>query len=199
MFTQLLAPPTCLGCGRTGANWCTDCKNTSPRACRRRLSSGLEVASTYSFEGPVRRAIIEWKEEGRRTAREVVAEWFRTGLTPLLAEYPDAVLVPVPSSGRSDRLRGSRLLYETVVEALPRANVAYLLRAVRERRDQQGLGMRERMRNLSESIAAHDVTRQTIILVDDLITTGATFRECERAILAQCSTFVCAFAIAHRN
>lgn len=199
MLTALLAPPSCLGCGRTGVDWCTDCQQTSRRASCRRLSSGLEVASTYSFEGPVRRAIIEWKEESRRAARHIVAEWFREGLTPLLHEHPDAVFVPVPSSASSDRVRGSRLLYETVMEAMPRANVAFLLHAVRARRDQQGLGHGERMRNLRDSIEAHAVPEQTIILVDDLITTGATFRECERAILAQCSTFVRAFAIAHRN
>ena len=167
--------------------------------CKLQLASGLEVTSLFAFEGPVRRVIIDWKEEGRRSARARVIQWLEAGLAPLLMAQPDRVLVPVPSSSRADRYRGGALLREALHSAVPHAEILPAIISARTRADQQGLSRSMRARNMHESMLAHAMDGRPALLVDDILTTGATLRECARAIWAQGTANVSAFTIARRS
>ncbi len=158
----------------------------------------VPVLTWFTFQGPVRRTIIDWKEEARRAARLRVEAWLAAGLQPLLARWPQALIVPVPSSPASERQRGGRLLTEAVLAVLPREQVCEQLRAVRPRADQAGLGRVQRERNLQGAMRWDGPRHGPLIVVDDIVTSGATMREALRAIGAPAMHGVMGFALARR-
>jgi predicted amidophosphoribosyltransferase len=108
---------------------------------------------------------------------------------------PPVVLVPVPSRGASRRDRGADLVGETVRRAadLHRRSggrpvrVASVLTLGRPVRDQSGLTAAQRHRNLSGAMRVRrgrdgDVTAQTCLVVDDILTTAATVGEAVRVL-----------------
>lgn len=196
-LTELLAPPTCSGCGAFGREWCADCAST-PRIDAR-VDLGFVVHATFRFDGPVRRTIIDWKDEARADARDRVVRWFREGLEPVLARFPDAIVVPVPSAASAVRRRGRSALADAVRAAVPCRRYCQQLVAVRARRDQSGLDRAQRQENLRGSMAWAGGTNTPIILVDDVCTTGATLRESAHAIRAAGAQVEAAFVIAFRE
>ncbi len=108
----------------------------------------------------------------------------------------DVVLVPVPSARRQVRARGHDPARRIALAAAGRlrragvpARVAPVLRLRRAVADQAGLGARQRRENLAGALAVcRDGPRLTdgarLVLVDDLITTGATLAEAARAMRA---------------
>ncbi|MFF8268728.1 ComF family protein [Streptomyces sp. NPDC016562] len=108
----------------------------------------------------------------------------------------DVVLVPVPSAARQVRARGHDPARRIALAAAGRlrragvpARVAPVLRLRRAVADQAGLGARQRRENLAGALVVRgDGARLTagarIVLVDDVITTGATLAEAARAVRA---------------
>lgn len=194
---ELLAPAACIGCAEPGPAWCARCAGVAPRPVRRDL--GITVHSRYAFDGPVRRVIIDWKDEARAEATAIVVRWFREALEPMVTMHPDAVIVPVPSSVAALRRRGGAVLVDAIRAAMPAAAVGDALVASARRRDQAGLNRRDRAANLAGSMRWIGDVDRPIILVDDLITTGATLRESVRAARAGGGHPLCACTIAFRE
>ncbi|WP_185032114.1 ComF family protein [Streptomyces candidus] len=113
---------------------------------------------------------------------------------PAVEETREAVLVPVPSVRRSVGARGHdpvrRIAYAAAAELRRsgvRARVAPVLRHRRAVGDQVGLGARERSANLAGALevvpGGHRLLASgEVVLVDDLMTTGASLAEAARAI-----------------
>lgn len=92
-----------------------------------------------------------------------------------------ALVVTAPTASRSWRTRG----YVPVMRMLRAAGIRVdsALVNARRREDQRGLTVNQRGRNLIRSIAADpELAGCTVILVDDVVTTGATISECIRAL-----------------
>jgi predicted amidophosphoribosyltransferase len=196
-MTQLLAPPTCAGCGAPGAPWCSSCDGVVGRQQWRDI--GIRVCTFHEFSGPVRRSIIDWKDENRREARMRVVAWFAQGLAPLVDADPDVVVVPVPASPQSERRRGAGVLIEALRLALPGSRVEPWLVSGRSRRDQAGLNRGARSANVLDSMRWVGPVDRQVIVADDVITTGATLRECARAMHAAGASPPVGFALACRE
>lgn len=195
---DLLATPACDGCGNPGRRWCGNCARIAPLPAR--IDVGLPVLALLTFEGPVRRSIIDWKERGNREAGERLARWLAQGLELAMVDIGSAVVVPVPPSRTARRRRGGDpLLALTRQAAAGRIPVLPWLASSRDRVDQAGLDRRQRERNLAGSLRWIGATDKTIILVDDVVTTGATLRECARAARAGGASRVSAVVIAQRE
>ncbi|MFF3727179.1 ComF family protein [Streptomyces erythrochromogenes] len=200
----LVLPVDCAGCGAARVLVCADCRGAlggavagpvrpSPRP------AGLPVVqAAAAYEGAVRAVLLAHKERGALPLAGVLgaalaAAVLAGGTGPGRGEV---ALVPVPSARRQVRARGHDPARRIALVAAGRlrragvpARVAPVLGLRRAVADQAGLGARQRRENLAGALAVRrDGARLTggarIVLVDDVVTTGATLAEAARAVRA---------------
>jgi ComF family protein len=164
------------------------------RRCRLRLQPLDGAFCAYEYAPPLSDAIARLKYEGRDELAAPLAGCFARGLEDRLTLPADAVVLPVPLYDRRLRERGfdqSWLLARGLCTSLPspRASaIPRLLRRTRHTAAQVGLGRLARERNVEgafavpsargrERIFGHDV-----VLIDDVLTTGATLRAAAAAL-----------------
>jgi len=158
----------------------------------------LSVAGAASYEGAVREIILAHKERGRLGLARPLGEALAVAVTALaetsMAGERRLALVPVPSTRAAVRARGHDAVARMARHAarlLQRAGTdATVVPAVRHRRtvaDQSGLTVTAREQNLAGALgirpAADRLLRHSdVVVVDDIITTGATLREAVRVL-----------------
>lgn len=179
---DLVLPRRCLGCAVAGASLCSGCR---PAPAQRRalvLSGGLPVVAAGDYAGVLREAVLAYKERGRRDLAGPLA----VTLAPLIDMSPPALLVPVPSVRSSARARGGDHMVRLTARAarIRRARTAMPLTFGREPADSAGLDARSRAANLTGAMRAADGRGRRAVLVDDVLTTGATLTEAARALTA---------------
>lgn len=203
----LLFPATCGGCGRLGTWLCDGC-----RAALRPIpwqwglalpEMGLEIDAAYVFDGVVRRSIHHFKYRGEyqrgRFLGSLLADYAESSVGP--GGRPDLVL-PVPLHRRRQRERGfnqAEILAEAVAARLGVPLGRGLLRVV-ETRQQVGLSFAERQQNVAGAFRCEgDSLRDAaILLVDDVVTTGATMAAAARALRAVGAARVAGLALARQ-
>ncbi|MEV8636304.1 phosphoribosyltransferase family protein [Streptosporangium sp. NPDC051023] len=202
---DLVLPPRCAGCDAPGALFCSRCAAELYGEPGRRMPDpsppGLpECWSATVYTGAVRRAVVAYKERGRTALARPLAGALALTVATAAGKRP-VVLVPVPSSRSAGRRRG-----HDPVNRLAGLAAAYLQAAgwpatvermlVQRRRvaDQAGLSSLQRAENLSRAFRV-TVNRNgsvpgfwgdsgVVVLVDDIVTTGATLAEAARALRA---------------
>ena len=140
--------------------------------------------------GPVREALVAWKDHGRADLTPVVGAGLARALRSVVSEIacgPSVVAVPVPSARARVRERGADLVAAAARRGpLP---VAAVLRQRRGAADQAGLDREQRRANLAGRVrctaaGARRVAGRPVVLVDDVVTTGASLLEAARAVTA---------------
>lgn len=191
---DILFPPKCPFCGRLlekGALLCPDCQRDLPWLTGTAGETEVELTegcvSPLRYEDKVRAAIHGYKFSGRsarsRTFGPLVAQCIADrGLTADLVSWPSL-------SQKRLRQRGYDQAQLLAVE-VGRALGLPVLRTVdkQDRPAQSGLeGEAARRANLLGAYSAHSPERfegRTILLIDDVVTTGSTLSECARVLRA---------------
>lgn len=185
----VLLPVSCAGCGLPDRGLCAACRlRCAADPVVRALPDGTPVVSALRYEAMVRRTILAFKEEGRTDVVRPLARAIGAAIDAaaiLAGTSTDATIevstVPATRSGR--RRRGYRPVDLLVHAAGLRASP--VLAVVAATTQQKALGRDERDRNLRNSmLARRPLTGRRFLLVDDILTTGATLGEAARAIRA---------------
>lgn len=180
----LVLPIACAGCGIPDCALCAQCAAAlAPRIAVRRVD-GLDVRSGLSFDGVAARVVRALKEDGRTGLARALAPALRAAVSDLVGgeQAGDVLLVPIPTSRAAFRRRGFRVV--DLIASRAGLRRVRLLRPARTTSDQRGLAREERRRNVAGSLRARDASGMRVVIVDDVVTTGATLVEAARALRA---------------
>lgn len=194
---DLLLGGRCVGCERPGRSLCPACRSRLPEtawpAWPSPTPAGLAPPwAAADYHGLVRAMLLAHKE--RHVAGLVGPLATLLACSVAVAAGPPRLLVPVPSRPGATRARGHDPLLAVVRRAaslVPGTTVAPLVRSRGGVRDQAGLTAAERAANQHGSMWCPSAglrrfagRRDHVVVCDDVLTTGATALEAQRALLA---------------
>ena len=216
---DLLFPPTCGGCNCPGYKICPDClkqfhmlgdtvcqvcghplsKSTFCLDCKTNRPPYKSMRSWVVYDGPIRNILLKLKylknfSLGDELAHQVAGEIKKY-------QWPIDCIVPIPLGKKRLRERGYNQVGMIAFSLAVKAQWEYLpgaLERVRETNSQVGLTARERKENVRDAFRFRTgkIEGKTVLLLDDIATTGATIHEGTKALLAGGAREVYAFTIA---
>jgi ComF family protein len=197
---DLLFPDRCAACGRPGGLFCRACRaELRPYPPGEGATPGLEaMAVAWLYERPVRRAVHALKYRRRRRVAGALADALADALA---GPPPGDALMPVPLHAERLAERGFNQSEELARRLAARWRLPLLANALARARDtghQAGLARRERLTNVAGAFVwrASGPPPPRVILVDDVLTTGATLAACAAALRAAGASEVRAVALA---
>jgi ComF family protein len=183
---RLLTPPLCESCGDPLATWRTvDVALARCPRCRRTSRFVDRARAIGAYEGTLRSVVHALKYDDRRSlARPLGALMRRHGAEIL---HGAAFVIPIPLHPSRRRARGFNQAADLARHLdVP---VAHALRRVRATATQTGLPAAQRHRNVRDAFLVTSAGRHlrgaTVVLVDDVCTTGATLEACARVLKAE--------------
>ena len=185
----VLLPVECAGCGSPDRSLCAACRAAlEPEVSSRLLSPSLRVWSGLEYDGVPRAVLLALKRDGRLDVARALAPVLAAAVSGLEErgeathlETDPVHLVPIPPSRRSFRRRG----YDPVRLLMRRARLpaSRPFAAARPHAAQKTLDVESREHNLRDAFRVRRaVAGHRILLIDDIVTSGATLREAARVL-----------------
>ena len=166
--------PYCMKCGKSlrddTKEYCLDCQKTEHF-----FQSGRAL---YEYE-TIKMSIYRFKYEGRKEYAEVYGKELAKHFGKLIKEWKVDAIVPVPLHKEKEKKRGynqAALIARVLGKELNIPVKEEMVKRVRVTMPQKELNGKERQNNLKNAfkIGKNDVKLNTVVVVDDIYTTGAT-------------------------
>ncbi|MCV7213774.1 ComF family protein [Mycobacterium crocinum] len=206
---DLILPLECGGCGAPSTTWCDACAASlkvhtdEPHLVTPRIDPGVPVFALGRYAGPRRQAIVALKEHGRRDLVAPLARALALGIHQLetwgILDTPFTI-VPAPTRASAARRRGGDPVTRIAIRATrqhPQTRVTQALKTRAMVRDSVGLTIADRERNLAGRIKITKQVEGDVLLVDDIVTTGATAREAVRTFTKTGVNVTAVLTLAH--
>lgn len=187
---DLLFPPRCAGCGRVDTVWCRRCQaeiDEIPHRNNIRTLAPLSAsAATGVHEGKLQEAVQALKYENARALSLPLGQRLATCLAQL--EWTIDMIVPVPLHTSRLKERGYNQAQVLGAYVAARHNIPLVPDAIerwRSTNSQVGLNRDQRQVNVAGAFTASSgrVMQRTVLLIDDVFTTGSTLQACAQAAL----------------
>jgi len=188
-FKYLLFPTRCFGCRELGYSICSQCRKLwNPHLYRTKVLN-LTVYSAIPYSPVAKNILLASKEHSIKSADQLVLDALRASLHELFQNNSSCALVPIPSGRSSNRRRGRDFINELATTVAKDFGVAVLplLEHHRNIRDQSKLNISGRRENLAMALSIRpefggNYLGESVVILDDLVTTGATINEANRAL-----------------
>ena len=208
---DLLFPPKCMLCheimSSSERKICPRCASELPVLSAKEQKQSFNhvslCSSLFYYEGSVRESLLRYKFKG---LQYYASEYARLMAENIPAEALDCDVISfTPLSRRRLRRRGydqARLLAEELA-AITGKECRPTLRKVRDVAPQSGTGgLEERRANISNAYRIRkdaDINGKTVLLADDIVTTGSTLSECAGVLVRAGAADVKAVTVARRK
>jgi predicted amidophosphoribosyltransferase len=210
---SLVFPTSCLVCKKYGAKLCPLCKEPWQKLITKVWFSDIPLYYQANYDQITMPIFLAAKENNDRFAQELLANAIVDAISAAKLKFSNQklYLVPIPSRATNVRKRGySHLqkILKTVATLLNNVEVVSLLRIRKRISDQTNLDAQTRYQNLHNAYRCDlkfkkflfsriNYSQSEVLVIDDLITTGASVSEAIRALNAEkikVSAVICAAA-----
>ena len=197
-LVNLIYPPKCLLCDKKIGNesLCQECKKLWKPFPYKLTDFNFPTYASIRYNRVAMKMVLLAKEEGNRSAQELLATAINTSITKLISGSDKEIsLVPIPTSIKPYRRRGINPILELASRTCTQMqrsnqeiNIAQLLEVRKSLKDQTGLTNLERLRNLAgafqvkSQIDSESFESRPLIVIDDVVASGSTLREAVRAL-----------------
>ena len=190
-LNELIFPSRCIACRELGPSLCSQCrKGWHPHLHERRIgrnsATELKVISSVIYSTVAQKIILGAKESHIRECDRLVSEAVTYALRKFLTISSVDFLIPIPSRKSAVRLRGREFIAEIAADGSRAFDIPIATPLIHNRgvRDQTGLHLKERWNNVEGAfvIKGEHGLHGNVLLIDDLLTTGATLCEAARAL-----------------
>lgn len=215
---DLIFPPECGGCGKAGSRWCDICQGRvqvldgilcdkcglpqeRPGICRVCLAEKPHFRSLRAwavFDGPVQLVLHKLKYRRDLSLGDVVA----AAMLPFMhsLNWNIDLVVPIPLGKQRIRERGYNqvaMIAKPLAMGLELHYMPYALERKKETRTQVGLSREERKRNMHDVFqAGTGVQGRSVLVLDDVSTTGSTLSSAAHALYGAGARDVYALTVA---
>lgn len=212
-------PPECSGCAAAGIRWCSDCeskltplqknlcmvcgypisRDTICTRCSEKRPEYTELRSVYEYKEELRNAIHHLKYYNDLGVGEVFGSKCANHIKNL--KWKIDMIIPVPLGKKRRMERGYN---QAALIAYPMAlklGIPYdsrKLQRIKETISQVEYHLEQRKQNVHEAFTASaaELAGKSVLVVDDVITTGSTIEDCARALKKAGATNVYGLSVA---
>lgn len=191
---QLIYTPNCLICLAAGSAICSRCKSGWQQDVKVGKVAKMPLYFSNFYNPETAKIILTAKENGNQLAKDLLASSIVNSLRRAIIDLNlvgEIALVGIPSSSTAIRKRGRNHIND-LVDDVVKISKTYglsiinlpILRISKKVKDQSNLNKLQRMQNMSGAYLANhsESAFKNLIIVDDLITTGASIQEGIRAL-----------------
>ena len=185
----LFFPTRCFGCRDLGYSICSNCRKLWNPHIYKSTIVDLAVYSAIPYSPVAKNILLAAKEQSIKSADQLVRSAMAASLQVVFQKYPNSALVPIPSAPASNRRRGRDFINEMAIFVAKDMGVGVLPLLEQQRlvRDQSKLNIASRRENLAMALSIKPQLRgnyssESVVILDDLVTTGSTINEANRAL-----------------
>jgi competence protein ComFC len=206
-FLDILFPKSCVGCNKTGSFFCDTCRQNTPKPYEQ-LEGWIHSLFRYRHK-TVRDVIWLLKYRNGHAVAKDLAPYMYDEIIELLTEKMTGdskiLLIPIPMTAKKKRARGFNQS-EILAKEIWKQNKGFFtyteaLKKTRETTPQAKITNKaKRLQNMRGVFSCKNkslVAGRTVVLVDDITTTGATLKEARKALKQSGVKKIFAITIGH--